>query len=106
MQSAILMAYFYANRDYMVFAELPTGQGFADVAFIPLQRESPAIIVELKKDGEPQVAIDQIKSRNYAQAFKKHPGQGVLLVGITYDPKEHKHKCIIEKVEDYKEVWK
>ena len=106
MQSAILMAYFYANRDYMVFAELPTGQGFADVAFIPLRRESPAIIVELKKDGEPQVAIDQIKSRNYAQAFKKHPGQGVLLVGITYDPKEHKHKCIIEKVEDYKEVWK
>ena len=106
MQSAILMAYFYANRDYMVFAELPTGQGFADVAFIPLQRESPAIIVELKKDGEPQVAIDQIKSRNYAQAFKKHPGQGVLLVGITYDPKAHKHKCLIEKVEDYKEVWK
>ena len=109
LQSAILMAYFYARKDFMVFAELPTGLGFADVALIPLRRGRAAIIIELKCDVEgqsstssPQKAIDQIKSRNYAQALAQHPGKdkGVTLVGITYDVKKKKHQCLIEHLAD------
>ncbi|MGN0001166.1 MAG: AAA family ATPase [Marinilabiliaceae bacterium] len=105
LQSAILMAYFYARRNYMVFPELPAGLGFADVAFIPINSGYPAIIVELKRDATPQQAIEQIKTRNYAEAFANHPGRGVLLVGITYDTKNKKHQCLIEEAEDFKTIW-
>ena len=114
LQSAILMAYFYARKDFMVFAEFPTGLGFADVALIPLRPGRAAIIIELKCDAEglsstltsPQSAIEQIKSRNYAQALARHPGKdmGVILVGITYNAKTKKHQCLIEHLKDCSEI--
>ena len=106
MQSAILMAYLYAQRDYMVFSELTAGSGYADVAFIPLRSGKRAIIIELKKDGKPEDALSQILERNYAHALRRHPGKGVILVGISYNPEDKKHQCKIMMVEDVKEVWK
>ncbi len=107
MQSAILMAYFAARRDYMApIAEFPAGLGFADIALVPKREGLPAIIVELKKSGSPEVAINQIKSRNYATALRHHPGKGVILVGISYNPNDRHHQCLIEKIPDYTSVWK
>lgn len=107
MQSAILMAYFAARRDYMPpIAEFPAGLGFADIALIPKRQGMPAIIVELKKSGSPEVAINQIKSRDYASTLRRHPGKGVIIVGISYNPDDRHHQCLIEKIPDYTEVWK
>ena len=106
MQSAILMAYLYAQRDYMVFSELTAGSGYADVAFVPLRSGKRAIIIELKKDGKPEDALNQILERNYAHALRRHPGKGAILVGISYNPEDKKHQCKIMMVEDVKEVWR
>ena len=105
LQSAILMAYFYARKDYLVFSELPTGYGFADVVLVPTVPQKPVIIIELKRDGEPTTAIEQIKSRNYAHAFRYHPGREAVLVGITYDAESKHHRCLIERMENYKEKY-
>ena len=105
LQSAILMAYFYARKDYLVFSELPTGYGFADVVLVPTVPQKPVIIIELKRDVEPTTAIEQIKSRNYAHAFRYHPGREAVLVGITYDAESKHHRCLIERMENYKEKF-
>lgn len=105
MQSAILMAYFYARKEYMIFSELPTGCGYADVVLVPTLPKKPVIIIELKKDGDPAVALQQIRTRNYAHAFRHHPGKSAVLVGIAYDAESKHHKCLIEKVEDYRELF-
>ena len=105
MQSAILMAYFYARKDYLVFSELTSGCGYADVALVPTVPQKPIIIIELKKDGAPATAIEQIKTRNYAHAFRYHPGHAAVLVGVTYDAESKQHKCLIEKLENYREVF-
>ena len=105
LQSAILMAYFYARKDYLVFSELPTGYGFADVVLVPTVPQRPVIIIELKRDGEPTTAIEQIKSRNYAHAFRYHPGREAVLVGIAYNAESKHHRCLIERMENYKEKF-
>ena len=106
MQSAILMAYLYAQKDYMVFSELTAGSGYADIVFIPLRAGKRAIIIELKKDGDPEEALNQILQRNYGHALKRHPGKGAILVGISYDHENKKHRCKIRMVEDVKEIWR
>ena len=105
MQSAILMAYFYARKDYWIFSELASGCGYADVVLVPFFIQKPIIIIELKKDGEPATAIEQIKSRNYAHAFRYHPGHEAVLVGITYDAESKQHRCLIEKVDNFREKF-
>ena len=105
MQSAILMAYFYARKDYLVFSELTSGSGYADVVLVPSVPRKPVIIIELKKDGNPATAIEQIKTRNYAHAFRYHPGHTAVLVGVTYDAETKHHKCLIEKVENYRDIF-
>ena len=105
LQSAILMAYFYARKDYLVFSELASGCGFADVVLVPTFAQKPIIIIELKKDGNPATAIEQIKTRNYAHAFRYHPGHVAVLVGVTYDAETKHHKCLIEKVENYRDIF-
>ena len=105
MQSAILMAYFYAHKDYWIFSELASGCGYADVVLVPFFIQKPIIIIELKKDGEPATAIEKIKSRNYAHAFRYHPGHEAVLVGITYDAESKQHRCLIEKVDKFREKF-
>ena len=99
------MAYFYARKDYWIFSELASGCGYADVVLVPFFIQKPIIIIELKKDGEPATAIEQIKSRNYAHAFRYHPGHEAVLVGITYDAESKQHRCLIEKVDNFREKF-
>ena len=78
---------------------------YADVILVPSVQNKPVIIIELKKDGEPAVALQQIKSRNYAHAFRHHLGHGAVLVGVSYDADSKRHRYLIEKVEDYREMF-
>lgn len=97
-QSAIGLAYFYATAQYTIIKELPTGKGYADVAFIPFVQNIPAIIVELKNNKSAESAIEQIKERKYDDALSHYRGN-MLFVGINYDEKSKRHECVIEKLE-------
>jgi len=95
--SVIQVAYYSAMREYVVVRELPAGEGFADMAFIPKRKsENPAILVELKWDSSAEGAIAQIKGRKYAEGLGEYQGN-MLLVGINYDKKTKEHQCRIEK---------
>ena len=92
------IAYYYAKNDYIIYRELPTGKGFADLVFIPRKNvDLPAIIVELKVDKGADAAIDQIKRRQYPDKVKDYTGR-LLLVGIVYDRQAKQHDCQIEKL--------
>lgn len=93
---ALTIAYYTAQSDYEIIRELPTGDGFADLAFVPRRHsDKPAMIVELKYNKSVQTALQQIKDKNYTGALKEYSGN-MLLVGINYD-KDKGHTCVIEK---------
>ena len=79
--------------------ELPTGNGFADMVFLPKRTSlNPALVVELKWNKTAEGAIGQIKSKGYVPALKEYKGN-ILLIGINYEKKSRKHQCRIEKFE-------
>ena len=98
----VTLALYTANRKYKIVRELPSGKGYADIAFLPRQGENvPAIIVELKAEESPSIAIDQIKRREYPAALEGLAGE-ILLVGVNYrtdpaNPDYKHHVCEIEK---------
>lgn len=94
----ISLAYYSAREKYEMWRELPTGEGFADLVFLPRKNvDLPAMVVELKKDKSADSAIDQIKRKQYTDKIRDYSGE-VLLVGISYDAKEKIHSCVIEKI--------
>ena len=94
-QSAIGLAYFYANLKYTVIKELPTGKGYADLALIPYVPNIPAMIIELKNNKSAESAINQIKEKKYDDLLEHYRGD-LLFVGINYDPDTKEHQCRIE----------
>lgn len=97
LRSTIRIAYISCLDEYMVIDELPSGHGYADIAFIPKRgASSPVILVELKWNKSDLGAIRQIKRNDYPQVFRDYGGE-ILLVGINYDAKSKKHTCKIEK---------
>lgn len=99
LSSVIQVAYYTATRDYTLIRELPAGEGFADMVFLPKRRsKKPALVVELKWDKSAEGAVDQIKNKKYGAALKEYTGN-MLLVGINYDKKTKEHQCKIEKHE-------
>ncbi len=96
-QSAICLAYFYANTRYTLVKELPTGKGYADLALIPFLPNIPAMVIELKHNKSSETALQQIKDKRYDDALKHYRGD-LLFVGINYDEKTKKHECKIEKL--------
>ena len=64
---------------------------------IPYRTTKPGIIFELKVDTNPIEAINQIKQRNYIEAFNTYKGK-ILLIGINLDSKTKKHSVLIEEV--------
>lgn len=94
----ISLAYYSAREKYEMWRELPTGEGFADLVFLPRKNvDLPALVVELKMNKSADTAIEQIKRRQYTEKIKDYLGD-VLLVGISYDSKEKTHSCVIEKL--------
>ena len=86
----------------MKFEELPAGDSYADIVYLPKQASSvPALVVEFKWDQSAKGYIDQIRQKKYPKAFKGYGGE-VLLVGIGYNKdageEKRKHSCKIERV--------
>lgn len=99
LSSVIALAYYSACRDYTLVRELPTGNGFADMVFLPKRTSlNPALVLELKWDKTAKGAISQIKSKGYVSSLKEYKGN-IMLVGINYEKKNKKHECRIEKFE-------
>lgn len=90
LRTVILLAYYYAREQYMLIQEMPSGEGFADIMFIPKYgtdpKMYPPMIIELKWDDSPDTAIRQIRSKKYYEQLKEY--DRVLLVGISYDKKQ------------------
>ncbi|MGX8686961.1 MAG: AAA family ATPase [bacterium] len=99
LRSVIKLAYYAYKDQYLQWEELPEGEGYADVVYIP-KKESlyPALVIELKWNVTAQGAIDQIKRKKYPHSLEGYGGK-ILLVGISYnknDPAgERRHSCVI-----------
>lgn len=96
LQSAIYLAYIYALNQYTVIREMTSGRGFADVVFIPFVEHLPAMVIELKRNGSADSAIDQIRQKRYFESPAHYQGD-LLFVGINYDEKIKTHDCRIER---------
>ena len=89
---------FYAENQYLVIREFPSGKGFADIVLLPKKRiQKPAIVVELKFNKDVKAAIDQIHDNQYPGQLADFYGD-LILVGISYDKKKA-HDCAIERFE-------
>ncbi len=99
LSSVIVLAYYSACKDYVLIREMPTGNGFSDMVFLPKRNSlKPALVLELKWDKTAEGAISQIKNKKYIFTLKEYKGN-ILLIGINYDKKSRKHQCRIEKME-------
>ena len=102
LRSVIKLAYYTYRDHYLQWEELPSGEGYADVVYLPKQDSDwPAMVIELKWNGSAEGAIDQILRKHYPDSLKDYGGE-ILLVGINYDKSEpageRKHTCKIVKV--------
>lgn len=96
--SVLQLAYYTAQKDYVMVRELPMGKGFADIVLVPRRNvDKPAMVLELKYDKSVDAAIHQIKDKRYAEALRGYVGD-VVMVGINYDQKTKRHKCAIERL--------
>ena len=102
LRSVIKLAYYTYRDHYLQWEELPAGEGFADIVYLP-RKDSywPALVIELKWNQTAEGAISQILSRRYPDALKAY-GSDLLLVGIAYDknatPGARRHSCKIIRV--------
>lgn len=97
LQSAIYLSYIYALNKYTVIKEMTAGKGFADVVFIPFVPDVPAMIIELKRNGTTESALNQIKEKKYFSSLDNYNGE-ILLIAVNYDENTKKHECKIEKI--------
>ena len=72
---------FYAENQYFVIREFPTGKGFADIVLLPKKGvQSPAMVIELKFKNDVQAAIDHIHNNNYPGRLEDYYGELILLL--------------------------
>ena len=96
LRSVIRFAYISCIDEYAEIQELPSGNGYADIVYLPKKGSNkPALLIELKWNKTEEGAIGQIRNKDYPQVLKDYGGK-MLLVGINYDPKSKKHTCKIE----------
>ena len=94
--SVIKLSYYTYRDHYLQFEELPAGDGYVDILYIPLpDSEYPSLLIELKYIESAEGAIEQIKEKKYPDCLKNYKGR-LLLVGINYDRKTKKHSAVIE----------
>jgi hypothetical protein len=98
-QPYVSLAYISARDTYRVEREEKTGKRYADFTFHPRRKNDIPFIVELKKDELPEVAINQIREKEYVQKIRREDeGKKVLAVAICYDSKSKEHRCKIEEI--------
>lgn len=97
LRGTIRLAYLTCMDEFIELDEFPSGNGYADMVFMPKRGSSmPVILIELKWNKSAGKAIDQIRNKDYPHALQDYGGD-ILLVGISYDEKNKKHTCIIER---------
>lgn len=97
LRSVIRFAYISCIDEFLKIEELASGQGYADIVFLPKRASTlPVLVIELKWNKTEDGAIQQIKEKHYPQVLKDYGGD-ILLVGINYDVKTQKHSCRIER---------
>jgi hypothetical protein len=95
----LTLAYLSARYTYRIEREEKTGKGYADFVFHPRRKNDIAFIVELKNDETPEVAINQIRKKEYVEKFiKENEDKKILAVAICYDSKQKEHNCKIEEI--------
>ena len=102
LRSVIKLAYYTYRDHYLQWEELPAGEGYADIVYLPKHDSDwPALVVELKWNKSAEGAIDQILKKKYPDCLKDY-GSEIVLVGVSYDKDsrsgERKHTCRIVKV--------
>lgn len=99
LRSVIKLAYYTYREHYLMFEELPSGEGYADMVYLP-KRDSdwPPLVIELKWNKSAEGAIAQIKEKKYPTVLRGYSGE-IVLVGIGYDTKTKRHDCVIERME-------
>ncbi len=102
LRSVIKLAYYTYRDNYLQWEELPSGEGYADVVYLPKHdSEWPALVIELKWNGSAEGAINQILKKKYPDSLKEY-GSEIVLVGINYDKNapggDKKHTCRIMRV--------
>lgn len=109
--SAVVNLVYLAARDmYQVEREDKAGKGYVDFIFYPVRTNAEAIILELKVEGTPEDAIQQIEDKKYMLRFKGRLGEKqkytgrILLVGISYDKKTKKHTCKVKVCSDLEKI--
>ena len=95
----ISLAFYSARAYYTEIRELPSGQGFADIVYLPRKKhqDKPAMIVELKWDKSAEGAIEQIKTKKYVKVLEDYKGN-LLLIGVNYSKDSKEHQCIIKEI--------
>ena len=101
LRSVIKLAYYTYRDNYLQWEELPAGDGYADVVYLPKHDSDwPVLLIELKWNKSAAGAIDQILAKHYPEVLKDY-GSEIMLVGINYDKDspsgEKKHTCKITK---------
>ena len=102
LRSVIKLAYYTYRDHYLQWEELPAGEGFADIVYLPRKDSDwPALVIELKWNQSAKGAIAQIRNRRYPDALKRYDSE-IILVGINYDKSapagSRKHTCQILKL--------
>ena len=65
----IQLAFYSAKDEYLMIREMPEGNGFADIVFLPKKHSNkPALLVELKWNKSAEGAISQIKDKKYIKS--------------------------------------
>ena len=101
LRSVIKLAYYTYRDHYLQFEELPAGEGYADIVYLPrTDSDWPVLVIELKWKKDVNGAIKQILEKKYPSVLENY-GRPILLVGITYDrdAKDGKrtHRCRIQE---------
>ncbi|OOO00405.1 MAG: AAA family ATPase [Epulopiscium sp. Nele67-Bin004] len=94
----LTLAYLSARNKYRIEREEKSGKGFVDFVFHPKNNLDIPIIVELKRNSNTQVALNQILEREYAKKYIKQYQKDILIVAINYSDKNKTHSCEIQKI--------
>ena len=102
LRSVIKLAYYTYRDHYLQWEELPSGEGYADIVYLPKHDSDwPALVIELKWNESAEGAIAQILKKKYPESLKDF-GSDIIFVGISYDKEansgERKHTCKIVKM--------
>ncbi len=98
LRAVVKAALVAAVDEWACVDELPSGHGYADVAYLPRRGSGrPALLVELKWDRPVSAAVGQVLDRDYPQVLRDL-GVPILLVAVTYDADTKEHTCSITEV--------